>query len=72
MQRARDRILELLTRSRVLLSNDVVAQELKEFLRGGVAYFQCAHSNLPCNKIREYVTERMAIFIGKRHKRGRL
>ena len=71
MQRARDRIGELTVRSRLLLSVETVVQDLNDFLRGWAGYFKYGHSTLRFDKIRGYATNRLAIFIGKRHKRGR-
>jgi RNA-directed DNA polymerase len=71
MQRARDRIRELTVRSRLLLSVDTVVGDINRFLRGWAAYFRYGHSTRRFTKIREYALERLAIFIGKRHKRGR-
>jgi group II intron reverse transcriptase/maturase len=71
MRRARDRIRELTARSRLLLSVEAVVQDLNDFLRGWLTYFKYGHSTLRFDKIRDYVTDRLAIFIGKRHKRGR-
>jgi RNA-directed DNA polymerase len=70
-RRARDRIRELTIRSRLLLSVDTVVQDINRFLRGWAAYFRYGHSVSRFNKIRGYAVERLAIFIGKRHKRGR-
>jgi len=71
MQRARDRIRELTVRSRLLLSVETVVGDINRFLRGWAAYFRYGHSVRRFNKIRNYALERLAIFIGKRHKRGR-
>ncbi|MFI7136175.1 group II intron reverse transcriptase/maturase [Nonomuraea sp. NPDC050153] len=71
MQRARDRIRELTVRSRLLLSVEAVVQDINVFLRGWAGYFRYGHSTLRFGKIRDYALYRMAIFIGKRHKRGR-
>jgi group II intron reverse transcriptase/maturase len=71
MQRARDRIRELTARSRLLLSNETVVQDINLFLRGWAGYFRFGHSSSRFDKIRNYAIERLAIFIGKRHKRGR-
>jgi RNA-directed DNA polymerase len=71
MQRARDRIRELTVRSRLLLSVDTVVQDINRFLRGWAGYFRYGHSTARFNKIRDYAKHRLAIFIGKRHKRGR-
>jgi RNA-directed DNA polymerase len=71
MQRARDRIRDLTVRSRLLLSVETVVQDINRFLRGWAAYFRYGHSTHRFNKIRSYALERLALFIGKRHKRGR-
>jgi group II intron reverse transcriptase/maturase len=71
MQRARDRIRELTGRSRLLLPVDTVVQDINRFLRGWAAYFRYGHSRHRFNMIRNYAVDRLAIFIGKRHKRGR-
>jgi RNA-directed DNA polymerase len=71
MQRARDRIRELTMRSRLLLPVEAVVQELNMFLRGWAGFYRYGHSAIRFNKIRQYAVQRLAIFIGKRHKRGR-
>ena len=71
MQRARDRIRELTVRSRLVLSVEAVVQDINLFLRGWAAYFRYGHSAARFGKIRNYAKERLMIFIGKRHKRGR-
>lgn len=71
MQRARDRVRELTVRSRLLLPVDTVVQDINRFLRGWAAYFRYGHSVHRFNMIRGYAVQRLAIFIGKRHKRGR-
>jgi RNA-directed DNA polymerase len=71
MRHARDRIRELTARSRLLLPPEAVVQDINMFLRGWVAYFRYGHSAARLAKIRDYATLRLAIFVGKRHKRGR-
>jgi group II intron reverse transcriptase/maturase len=71
MRHARDRIRDLTARSRLLLPPEVVVQEVNMFLRGWLAYFRYGHSSVRFSKIRDYATLRLAIFVGKRHKRGR-
>ncbi len=71
MQRARDRIRELTARSRLLLPVGWVVDDLNRFLRGWGGYFRYGHSTILFAKISNYARERLAIFIGKRHKRGR-
>jgi RNA-directed DNA polymerase len=48
-----------------------VVQDLNGFLRGWAAYYRYGHSTVRLDKIREYAVERLTLFIGKRHKRGR-
>ncbi len=71
MQRARDRIRELTVRSRLLLSVETVVGDINVFLRGWAQYYRYGHSTIRFDKIRNYALERLALFIGKRHKRGR-
>ena len=71
MRHARNRICELTARSRLLLPSEVVVQDMNMSLRGWVACFRYGHSAARLAKIREYATLRLAIFTGKRHKRGR-
>jgi RNA-directed DNA polymerase len=71
MRRARDRIRELTVRSRLLLSVEAVVGDINVFLRGWAQYFRYGHSTVRFDKIRNYALERLTLFIGKRHKRGR-
>lgn len=71
MAHARDQIRELTARSRLLLPVETVVQDINVFLRGWATYFRYGHSTARFDKIRKYAIERLAIFIGKRHKRGR-
>jgi group II intron reverse transcriptase/maturase len=71
MQRARDRIRELTVRSRLLVSEKTVVEDLNRFLRGWTGYFRYGHSTVRFGKIRAYALERLAIFVGNRHKHGR-
>jgi len=71
MQRARDRIRELTVRSRLLLSVETVVRDINDFLRGWAGYFRYGHSTSRFDAIRQYAIQRLATFIGKRHKRGR-
>jgi RNA-directed DNA polymerase len=71
MQRARDRIRELTRRSRLLLPVEVVVADLNRFLRGWANYFRYGHSAIRFHKIEQHARHRLALFIGKRHKRGR-
>ena len=71
VRHARERIRELTDRSRLLLPTEVVVQDLNLFLNGWAAYFKYGNSAHRFGVIREYVRMRMALFIGKRHKRSR-
>jgi RNA-directed DNA polymerase len=71
MRRARDRIREFTSRSRLLLSVETVVQDINQFLRGWAAYFRYGHSTARFGKIRQHALERLALFIGKQHQRGR-
>jgi RNA-directed DNA polymerase len=71
MQRARDKLRSLTQRSRLRLGIDAVVQDMNLFLRGWAGYFRYGHSTVRLGKIRSYALERLAIFIGKRHKSRR-
>jgi RNA-directed DNA polymerase len=71
MRHARDRIRQLTLRSRLRLSVKAVVREINLFLHGWVGYFKYGHSAHRFDVIRDYAIERLAIFVGKRHKRGR-
>jgi RNA-directed DNA polymerase len=46
-------------------------QDINVFLRGWVGYFRYGNSAQRFDKIRQYTMTRLAIFVGKRHKRSR-
>jgi group II intron reverse transcriptase/maturase len=71
MRRARERISELTLRSRLLLPVEVVVADLNRFLRGWSGYFRYGHSAARFDDIMQHARDRLALFIGKRHKRGR-
>lgn len=71
MRHARDRLRELTVRSRLLLRVETVVEDLNRFLRGWSAYFRYGHSAVRFDKISDYALHRLALFVGKRHKRGR-
>jgi RNA-directed DNA polymerase len=71
MRRARDRITELTVRSRLLLPVEAVVEDLNRFLRGWAGYFRYGHSAIRFDSIQQHAVDRLALFIGKRHKRGR-
>jgi len=68
MQRARDKLREFTQRSRLAHSVETVVQDMNLFLRGWAGYFRYGHSTIRLGKIRTYALERLARFIGKRHK----
>lgn len=71
MRRARDRLRQMTTRSRLLLPVEAVVEDMNRFLRGWGAFFRYGHSAVRFDKISNYALERLTLFIGKRHKRGR-
>jgi RNA-directed DNA polymerase len=71
VQRARDRIRELTCRSRLLLPVKQIVEDLNRFLGGWAAYFRFGNSAARFEKIRNYARMRLALFIGKRHRRSR-
>ena len=70
-QHARDRIRALTVRRRLLVPVKVVVGEINLFLRGWAGYFRHGNSAHSFDKIMAYANERMSLFVGKRHKRGR-
>src|SRR5438045_589649 len=70
-QRARDRIREITDRRRLLVPLEDVVQDTNRFLRGWSSHFRYGNSDHSFDKISHYATDRLARFIGKRHKRGR-
>jgi len=71
MRQARDRIRELTRRSRLLLPNEVIVEDINRFLRGWAAYFRFGNSAVRFEKIMLHVWTRMALVIARRHKRSR-
>lgn len=71
MQQARDRIRELTDRRRLLRPVEQVVREVNAFLRGFAGYFRYGNSAIKLAQINRYAAERLALFVGKRHKRGR-
>ena len=45
--------------------------DLNRFLRGWAGYFRYGHSTNCFGKLQHYATDRLSLFIGKRHKHGR-
>lgn len=71
VQHARDRIRFLTMRARLVAPVEQVVAELNMFLRGWAGYFRFGNSAWVFNKIRNYAVMRLALFVAKRHKRGR-
>ena len=71
MQHARDRIRFLTMRARLVAPTEQVVQELNAFLRGWAGYFRYGNSADTFDKIRRYALMRIALFLAKRHQRGR-
>jgi RNA-directed DNA polymerase len=69
-QRARHRISEITDRSRLLVPVEQIVRDLNWFLRGWSGYFRYGNSAREFNKINHYAVDRLAWFVGKRHKRG--
>jgi len=46
-------------------------REINVFLRGFAEYFRYGNSSIKLAQINRYAAERLALFVGKRHKRGR-
>jgi RNA-directed DNA polymerase len=70
-QHARDRIRQITDRKRLLLPDEWIVQELNQFLRGWGGYFRYGNSARVFDAISQYALERLAGFVGKRHKRSR-
>jgi hypothetical protein len=70
-QHARDRIRQLTMRARLAAPVEQIVQELNRFLRGWAGYFRYGNSALAFDKIRAYALMRVALFLAKRHRRGR-
>jgi RNA-directed DNA polymerase len=70
-QHARDRIRFMTMRARLAAPVQQVVQEINLFLRGWAGYFRYGNSAHAFDKIRRYALMRLALFIAKRHQRGR-
>jgi group II intron reverse transcriptase/maturase len=71
MQAARLRISELTDRRLLLLPVEDVVASLNRFLAGWAGYFRRGNSTTQFHKLDLYVAERLARWIGKRHKARR-
>jgi RNA-directed DNA polymerase len=70
-QHARDRIRLLTMRARLAAPVDQIVQEVNAFLRGWAGFFRYGNSAREFDKIRKYAVMRIALFVAKRHQRGR-
>jgi group II intron reverse transcriptase/maturase len=70
-QHARDRIRELTSRRKLLLSVKWIVEDINQFLRGWAAYFRYGNSARHFDKIMGYARMRLAGVIAKRHRRSR-
>jgi RNA-directed DNA polymerase len=70
-QHARDRIRYLTMRARLAAPVEQIVQEVNIFLRGWAGYFRYGNSAREFDKIRSYAVMRIALFVAKRHQRGR-
>jgi RNA-directed DNA polymerase len=70
-QHARDRIRFLTMRARLAAPVEQIVQEVNAFLRGWVGFFRYGNSAREFDKIRSYAVMRVALFVAKRHQRGR-
>jgi len=70
-QHARDRIRFLTMRARLAAPVEQIVQEVNAFLRGWAGYFRYGNSAREFDKIRSYALMRVALFVAKRHRRGR-
>lgn len=71
VQAARLRISELTDRRLLLLPVEDVVAGLNRFLTGWAGYFRQGNSTTQFHKLDRYVVERLACWIGKRHKAKR-
>lgn len=70
-QHARDRIRFMTMRARLAAPVEQVVQDINVFLRGWAGFFRYGNSAREFDKIRKYAEMRLALFVAKRHKRGR-
>jgi group II intron reverse transcriptase/maturase len=71
VQHARDRIRFLTMRARLAAPVEQVVAEVNMFLRGWAGYFRFGNSAWVFDEISKYALMRIALFVAKRHQRGR-
>ena len=64
-------LIFLTMRARLAAPVEQIVQEVNAFLRGWVGYFRYGNSAREFDKIRKYAVLRVALFVAKRHQRGR-
>jgi RNA-directed DNA polymerase len=69
MSRARHRIREITDRKRTLLGEEVIVQDLNQYLRGWANYYRYGNSRRHFTKIRTYALKRLVRFAAKRRSR---
>ena len=60
--------MPLTARSRLCAPVDFVVHDVNTFVRGWAGYFRFGNSADAFDKIMAFADERMALFVGKRHK----
>ncbi|MGH9127424.1 MAG: group II intron reverse transcriptase/maturase [Acidimicrobiales bacterium] len=70
MVRARSRVREMTGRSRCHVPTEELVGEINQFLRGWGQYFRFGNSTRHFQALDEYVVERMALLLSKRHGRA--
>jgi len=68
---ARDRIREITDRRRLWLPPEEIVADLNRFLRGWGGYFRYGNSTRCFDKIDSFSFDRVARFLGEKHKRQR-
>jgi RNA-directed DNA polymerase len=71
VQHARDRIRFLTMRARLAAPVGQIVGEVNRFLRGWAGFFRFGNSAWVFDKISRYALMRIALFVAKRHQRGR-
>jgi RNA-directed DNA polymerase len=71
VQHARDRIRFLTMRARLAAPVEQVVAEVNLFLRSWAGYFRFGNSAKVFDEVRSYAVMRIALFVAKRHQRGR-
>jgi RNA-directed DNA polymerase len=71
VQHARERIRFLTMRARLVAPVEQVVAEVNMFLRGWAGFFRFGNSAWVFDEIRKYAVMRIALFVAKRHRRGR-